>query len=131
MKIKRYTAVSMRAALAQVRAEQGADAVILSSRRSEEGIEVVAAVDYDEALFVAAARQRTPAADAATALDAAKEPQSAAAVLETVRAPEPAPRRAVPQQYGLTPRERHRYPSRPPQRARTWATLPCNRNYAT
>ena len=95
MKIKRYTAVSMRAALAQVRAEQGADAVILSSRRSEEGIEVVAAVDYDEALFVAAARQRTPAADAATALDAAKEPQSAAAVLETVRAPEPAPRRAA------------------------------------
>ena len=32
MKIKRYTAVSMRAALAQVRAEQGPDAVILSSQ---------------------------------------------------------------------------------------------------
>lgn len=85
MKIKRYTAVSMRAALAQVRAEQGADAVILSSRRSEEGIEVVAAVDYDEALFVAATRQRAPAADAA------KEPQSAVAVLETARKPEPEP----------------------------------------
>ncbi len=49
MKIKRYTAASMRAALALVRAEQGPDAVILSSRRSEEGIEVIAAVDYDEA----------------------------------------------------------------------------------
>lgn len=60
MKIKRYTAVSMRAALAQVRAEQGPDAVILSSRRSEEGIEVIAAVDYDEALFVAATQQRIP-----------------------------------------------------------------------
>jgi flagellar biosynthesis protein FlhF len=58
MKIKRYTAVSMRAALAQVRAEQGPDAVILSSRRSEEGIEVIAAIDYDEALFMAANRQR-------------------------------------------------------------------------
>ena len=58
MKIKRYTAVSMRAALAQVRAEQGPDAVILSSRRSDQGIEVIAAVDYDEALFVDATRQR-------------------------------------------------------------------------
>jgi flagellar biosynthesis protein FlhF len=62
MKIKRYTAASMREALAQVRAEQGPDAVILSSRRSDEGIEVIAAVDYDEALFVEANRQRTPAA---------------------------------------------------------------------
>ena len=59
MKIKRYTAASMRAALALVRAEQGPDAVILSSRRSEEGIEVIAAVDYDEALFVEA-RLRAP-----------------------------------------------------------------------
>ncbi|MEP6547082.1 MAG: flagellar biosynthesis protein FlhF [Gammaproteobacteria bacterium] len=61
MKIKRYTAASMRAALAQVRAEQGPDAVILSSRRSDDGIEVIAAVDYDEALFVEANRQRAPA----------------------------------------------------------------------
>jgi len=61
MKIKRYTAASMRAALAQVRAEQGPDAVILSSRRGEDGIEVIAAVDYDEALFVEANRQRVPA----------------------------------------------------------------------
>src|ERR1700704_5219949 len=58
MKIKRYTAVSMRAALALVRAEQGADAVILSSRRGADGIEVIAAVDYDEALSVEANRQR-------------------------------------------------------------------------
>ncbi|HEY0749226.1 MAG TPA: flagellar biosynthesis protein FlhF [Steroidobacteraceae bacterium] len=58
MKIKRYTAASMRAALALVRAEQGPDAVILSSRRSDEGIEVIAAVDYDEALFADANRQR-------------------------------------------------------------------------
>ena len=63
MKIKRYTAASMRAALALVRAEQGADAVILSSRRSDEGIEVIAAVDYDEALFTDA-RQRMASAPA-------------------------------------------------------------------
>src|SRR6202043_3277670 len=60
MKIKRYTAPSMRAALALVRAEQGPDAVILSSRRGEDGIEVIAAVDYDEALFVEVNRQRAP-----------------------------------------------------------------------
>ena len=57
MKIKRYTAASMRAALALVRAEQGPDAVILSSRRGDDGIEVIAAVDYDEALFADAKRQ--------------------------------------------------------------------------
>src|SRR5260370_13552622 len=62
MKIKRYSAASMRAALALVRAEQGPDAVILSSRRGADGIEVIAAVDYDEALFVEANRQRTLAA---------------------------------------------------------------------
>jgi flagellar biosynthesis protein FlhF len=64
VKIKRYMAASMRAALSQVRAEQGPDAVILSSRRTPEGIEVIAAVDYDEALFVDATRQRTAAAQA-------------------------------------------------------------------
>jgi flagellar biosynthesis protein FlhF len=62
MKIKRYMAVSMRAALAEVRAEQGPDAVILSSRRVEEGIEVIAAVDYDEALFAGATVRRAPLA---------------------------------------------------------------------
>ena len=63
MKIKRYTAASMRIALAQVRAEQGPDAVILSSRRMEDGIEVIAAVDYDETLIFEAGRRReSPAA---------------------------------------------------------------------
>jgi flagellar biosynthesis protein FlhF len=71
MKIKRYTAASMRAALALVRAEQGPDAVILSSRRSEDGIEVIAAVDYDEALFADAKRQRTAPTIASPAMDTA------------------------------------------------------------
>jgi flagellar biosynthesis protein FlhF len=57
VKIKRYIAASMRVALDQVRIEQGPDAVILSSRRVDEGIEVIAAVDYDEALIAGAARQ--------------------------------------------------------------------------
>jgi flagellar biosynthesis protein FlhF len=88
MKIKRYMAVSMRAALAQVRAEQGPDAVILSSRRSEEGIEVIAAVDYDEGLFIEANRQRTPAA--------APAPQPTETVTISVTAPQPAVARVAP-----------------------------------
>ena len=63
MKIKRYTASSMRLALAQVRAEQGEEAVILSSRRTPDGVEVVAAVDYDETLIPRASAARTPALD--------------------------------------------------------------------
>lgn len=62
MKIKRYTSASMRLALDQVRAEQGPEAVILSSRRIEDGVEVIAAVDYDETLM--AANQRLPDAPA-------------------------------------------------------------------
>src|SRR5580658_6133435 len=67
VKIKRYMADSMRAALDQVRIEQGPDAVILSSRRVNEGIEVIAAVDYDEALIAGAARQYSQALAAAAA----------------------------------------------------------------
>jgi flagellar biosynthesis protein FlhF len=91
MKIKRYTAPSMRAALALVRAEQGPDAVILSSRRGEEGIEVIAAVDYDEALFADAKRQAprsTPVPGMAPATIApAAAPAPAPAAAATTRAP--------------------------------------------
>ena len=41
----------MREVLRRVRQDQGPDAVILSNRRVEGGIEVIAAVDYDEALM--------------------------------------------------------------------------------
>ncbi|TCO76587.1 flagellar biosynthesis protein FlhF [Chromatocurvus halotolerans] len=51
MQIKRYVAEDMRQALKQVRDEQGPDAVILSSRQIPDGLEVVAAVDYDETLI--------------------------------------------------------------------------------
>jgi len=61
MKIKRYTAPSMRSALDQVRVEQGTEAVILSSRRTPDGIEVIAAVDYDETLMLDARVHRAPA----------------------------------------------------------------------
>jgi flagellar biosynthesis protein FlhF len=93
MKIKRYTATSMRAALAQVRAEQGPDAVILSSRRGDDGIEVIAAVDYDEALFVEMNRQRTtaPAIDPPAAEPASVLPEATQRVATPARALAPAP----------------------------------------
>jgi flagellar biosynthesis protein FlhF len=102
MKIKRYTAVSMRAALAQVRAEQGPDAVILSSRRNDEGIEVIAAVDYDEALFAEANRQRTTAPAIAAPQDTAP---ATAPIAAAARAPavSPAPRRAAPLKPAAVP----------------------------
>ena len=69
MKIKRFLARDMRAAFRMVREEQGPDAVILSSRRIGDQIEVVAALDYDAALVQQAVRrndspepQRTQAA---------------------------------------------------------------------
>ncbi len=55
MKIKRYFAPDMRQAIRKVREEQGPDAVILSNRRVDGGIELVAAVDYDEMLARASA----------------------------------------------------------------------------
>lgn len=67
MKIKRFVATGMRQAMQQVRDEQGPDAVILSTRRIEEGLEIIAAIDYDEALVREAAGHAMPASTAAPA----------------------------------------------------------------
>lgn len=48
MNIKRYAANDMRTAIRRIRDELGADAVILSSHQTDDGVEIVAAVDYDE-----------------------------------------------------------------------------------
>ena len=58
MKVKRFFAPDMRQAIRKVRDEQGPDAVILSNRQVEGGIEIIAAVDYDASLF-----EQQPAAD--------------------------------------------------------------------
>ncbi len=72
MKIKRYIGKDMREVLRRVRQEQGPDAVILSTHRVEEGIELIAAIDYDEALM----RQAAPAA--APGPRTARQPAAAA-----------------------------------------------------
>jgi flagellar biosynthesis protein FlhF len=95
MKIKRFVAETMREALASVRDEQGPDAVIISNRRVEGGVELITAVDYDETL-IAEALKRPRAAAAASAEPAptpkpAPAPPAAAAPAKTLARPRAAP----------------------------------------
>lgn len=53
MKIKRFFAEDIRQVLRQVRETLGPDAVILSNKSVEGGVELVAAMDYDESAFAA------------------------------------------------------------------------------
>jgi flagellar biosynthesis protein FlhF len=85
MKIKRFVAASMREVLERVRLEQGPDAVIISNRRIDDGIELITAVDYDESLIEEALKRSRPSAAPAAPAAAAEEPASVA----------PAPRRAA------------------------------------
>ncbi len=73
MNMRRYVAKDMRECLRQVREAQGPDAVILSTRRVEGGVEVVAAMDFDMAPAPALAPSladmpSAPADDAVAAL---------------------------------------------------------------
>jgi flagellar biosynthesis protein FlhF len=82
MKIKRFVAPDMRQAMREVREEQGPEAVILSTRRLDEGIEVIAAIDYDESLVREAARHGAPLATTGVEAEAASKPR----VVETAPA---------------------------------------------
>ncbi|MGR9106360.1 MAG: flagellar biosynthesis protein FlhF [Gammaproteobacteria bacterium] len=53
MKIKRFCAPDMRQAMRLVRETLGAEAVILSNRNVEEGVEIVAAMDFDQEMIQA------------------------------------------------------------------------------
>jgi flagellar biosynthesis protein FlhF len=50
MKIKRFVAKDIRTALAQIKDTLGVDAVIMSNKKIPEGVELMAAVDYNQAL---------------------------------------------------------------------------------
>ena len=50
MKMKRYFAPDSRQALRALRDEQGPEAVILSNRRVKGGVEIIAAMDYEDAM---------------------------------------------------------------------------------
>jgi len=61
MKVKRFFAPDMRQAIRLVRETQGPDAVILSNRKVDGGIEIISAVDYDGSLLDDAADMASPA----------------------------------------------------------------------
>jgi len=50
MKMKRYFAPDARQALRALRDEQGPEAVILSNRKVNGGVEIIAAMDYEDAV---------------------------------------------------------------------------------
>lgn len=51
MKIKRFFSQDMRTVIRNVREELGPDAVILSNNRVNGGVEIIAAIDYDESIL--------------------------------------------------------------------------------
>lgn len=131
MKIIRHTARDMRQALRAVREQLGEDAVILSSRRTGEGVEVTAAVDFDASTLeaggfsnepgsaaiaplrhadspaIAPAAGRNPIASGATGSDDSEwiSPAARAAVAshaQTVAGSAPAPEQAFPQVLAKT-----------------------------
>ena len=88
MRIKRFTAPDMRTALRMVRDEQGPDAVILSNRPVEDGIEIVAATDYDESLAQQALRAALPSLPATPAPVASPSTPATVAAVPVAKQPE-------------------------------------------
>ncbi|MDX1655746.1 MAG: flagellar biosynthesis protein FlhF, partial [Candidatus Competibacteraceae bacterium] len=68
MKIRRLSAPNIRDAMRRVREELGPEAVILSNRRVSSGVEIVAAVDYDESLVDEEQPETPPAPKPTTSL---------------------------------------------------------------
>ena len=64
MRIKRFECADVRQAIRQIRAELGPDAVILSNRKTANGVEISAAIDYDES-WVSAQQEVAPETSAA------------------------------------------------------------------
>ena len=69
MNIRRFTAQDMRDALRDIRSTLGPDAVMLSSRKTLDGVEVIAAMDYDDHLLAAVGEKKATDATAGAALE--------------------------------------------------------------
>lgn len=89
MRMKRYLASDMRAALRQIRIEQGPDAVILSTRQLDDGVEVCAAVDAAAADGASLLVARGHAATAPAAATPVTPPAAASSAFATASAPPP------------------------------------------
>ncbi len=73
MKIKRFFASDVRQAMRMVKDELGEDAVILSNRRVNGGVEIVSAIDYDESML---AESETVSSNVASGVASVKGQQS-------------------------------------------------------
>lgn len=90
MKIKRFIADNISGAMAQVRAELGPDAVILSNQQREGQVEIVCAVDYDESRLDSAYPQsEAPPETAATVHSVPLPMAQSGATGKTLDQPEP------------------------------------------
>ena len=110
MKIMRFLGTDIRHAIKLVRDELGAEAVILSNRSVQGGIEIVAAVDYDAALacefgakmaldpgsMQGSAPQRLAMPTGAAALSAATKPVTPSVKVNEMAAPKAVPRPSAP-----------------------------------
>ena len=106
MRIIRYKAPDTRQALRGIREQLGDDAVILSSKRTPEGVELTAAVDFDAtrlenaAVSLAPEPAHKPAAARAAPVTAAPQPAAAAIAVPpaaiSASAASAAPRAAAP-----------------------------------
>ncbi|RAO77242.1 flagellar biosynthesis protein FlhF [Dyella jiangningensis] len=115
MKIKRFVAADMRQAMREVREEQGPDAVILSTRRMDEGIEIIAAVDFDEALVREAARHGAPLhVESHRPVESAPVEAKPAAIRRGDVAPPPLPTASRHHDDGVTVSLSRRAPAMPP-----------------
>ena len=99
MKITRHTAPDMRQALRAVREQLGPDAVILTSRRTPQGVEVTAAMDFDAET---AAQSAVPAASQDASLTAPSGPAFAAPLEPSLSAPTPPVREPAPAMASAT-----------------------------
>ena len=92
MKIKRFIAPDMRRALKAVKKEIGEDAVILSNKTVENGVELVAAIDFDEDQYsrVQAQQENLDTTHAA----GYKQPDIEPEMEQAVKAPKPVTRRS-------------------------------------
>ena len=79
MKLKRYHAPDIRRAINKVRDELGPDAVILSNRPIDDGVEIIAAIDYDDAIVDSAETAQNEDRHQATAGPATRSQDTSAA----------------------------------------------------
>ncbi|MEL7298279.1 MAG: flagellar biosynthesis protein FlhF [Pseudomonadota bacterium] len=109
MKIKRFLAPTMREALRAVRVEQGPDAVILSNQRVGDYVEIIAALDYDEALINQALRRNRSADDPAPATEPSDDETTAEAPTDSTVASHHDVRELLAEvDRGAAPAESHR-----------------------